>query len=425
MMSETERTLRIDALSHGRAAVARDEGKVVFVEGAAPGDLVRARLLRDHGSYSEAVVTDVLESGPARVTPPCPIVEQCGGCCWQHVSYEEQLRAKHAAVVDALTRVGGISSPPVEPVVPSPRVLGYRNRLRLRFDGGRLGFYRARTHSLVPIRECLIAEERIASALPAVEAFVATLETRVTRVEIASRGALPGLVLALNSSGRLRRADVHRIRDLLASADRTVRGIAMWGRGWRRDWGEVDGSESIEEGLWIDTRGATFGQVNSDANRLLVAAVLTATSPAPSDHVLDLYAGAGNFSLALARRCRRVLAVDSDARAVDIGRACAQRQDIRNVQFHAEPVEHFIARASQRAPDLLVVNPPRDGLGAAAESIARLGAPRLVYVSCNPSTLARDLKVLARAGYVLASARPLDLFPQTFHVETVCHARLT
>jgi tRNA/tmRNA/rRNA uracil-C5-methylase (TrmA/RlmC/RlmD family) len=274
MSDEHERTLRIDALSHGRAAVARDGGKVVFVEGAAPGDVVRARLRRDHGTYAEADVEEILDAGAARVEPPCPIVDACGGCCWQHVAYADQLHAKHRAVVDAFERIAGISEPPVAAVIASPHELGYRNRLKLRFDGGRLGFYRARTHSLVPIADCLIADARIREAHGAVEAFVAALETRVTRVEIASRGAMPGLVLALNSAGRLRRSDVHRVRDFLARGDHAVRGVAMWGRGWRRDWGDIDRSETIEDGLSIETRGASFGQVNSEANRLLVATVL-------------------------------------------------------------------------------------------------------------------------------------------------------
>jgi 23S rRNA (uracil1939-C5)-methyltransferase len=425
MRQAEDLTVRIDALSYGRAAVARTDGKVVFVEGAAPGDLARVRVRRDHDAYIEAELTEVLDPGACRVSAPCPIVDQCGGCCWQHVSYDEQLRWKRAAVIDALQRIGGIDAAPVRAVVPSPRALGYRNRLRLRFENGRLGFYQARTHSLVPIADCLIAEEPVRQALPAVERFVATLDTRVTRVEIASRGVLPGVVLAINSKGRLRRADSHRVEDFLRRRDHGVSGVAMWGRGWQRRWGDVRRREAVEEDLRIETQAASFGQVNSDANRLLVASVVQAAAPQAGDRVLDLYAGAGNFSLPLARRCRRVDAVEADARSAETGRECAAHHGIRNVEFHAEAVERFLARSCERSPDLVIVNPPRDGLTATTKAIARLGAPRLVYVSCNPATLARDMRELVAAGYELQSVTPVDLFPHTFHVESVCHARLT
>jgi len=425
MHDDGELTVRVEALSYGRMGVARHQGKVVFVEGAAPGDLARVRVRTEHDTYCEADVVDVLEPGAARVAPPCPIVEQCGGCCWQHVAYSEQLRAKRTAVADALTRIAGIPEPPVRAVVPSPRELGYRNRLRLRFDGGRLGFYRARTHSLVPIADCLIADDRVRAALPEVERFVATLETRVTRVEIASRGSLPGVVLALNSGGRLRRADTHRIHDYLARADHSVAGVMMWGRGWRREWGDVTRVETAADDIAIETRGASFGQVNTAANTLLVAAVLEAAAASASDHVLDLYAGTGNFSLPLARRALRVDAVEFDAHAAKAARACALRHHITNVEFHAATVEQHLARRDTGRVDVVVANPPREGLGATAHAIARLGAPRFVYVSCNPATLARDLKIFTQAGYALHDVAPFDLFPHTFHVETVCDARLT
>jgi 23S rRNA (uracil1939-C5)-methyltransferase len=425
MHEDGELTVRVEALSYGRMGVARHDGKVVFVEGAAPGELARVRVRADHDTYSEADLVDVLEPSAARVAAPCPIVEQCGGCCWQHVSYPEQLRAKRTAVVDALTRIAGIHDPEVKPVVPSPSEFGYRNRLRLRFDHGRLGFYRARSHALVPIADCLIADDRVRVALPEVERFVATLETRVTRVEIASRGSLPGLVLALNSGGRLHRSDTHRVHALLGRADQPVRGVTMWGRGWRREWGDVTRRERVDDDVEIETRGASFGQVNTAANTLLVAAVLEAAGAGASDRVLDLYAGAGNFSLPLARRAARVEAVESDVHATNAARACAVRHKITNVDFHAETVQRHLERRGTERVDVVVANPPREGLGDTAHAIARLGAPRFVYVSCNPATLARDLKIFTHVGYALHDVAPFDLFPHTFHVETVCYARLT
>jgi 23S rRNA (uracil1939-C5)-methyltransferase len=417
--------LTIGPLAYGRSAVARAGGKVLFIEGVAPGDRARVRQVRDHGSYAEAELVELIEAGPARVEPPCPIVSTCGGCCWQHVSYAEQLQAKRTAVIDALQRIGGFEDPPVAPVVPSPNLFGYRNRLRLRFDGGRLGFYRARTHALVPVDDCIIADDRVRGALRAAEQLVAGLDTHATRVEIASRGMLPGVIVAINSSGRLRPADGHRIRAFLERPDHTVQGVLMWGRGWKRQWGDVRRRFEIEAPLTVETLGASFGQVNTEANRLLVQAVLDTTAADARDTVLDLYAGAGNYSLPLAMRCKRVVAVEADADAVAAGGENARHAGLRNVEFHAQRVETFLENGPHVTPDIVVVNPPRDGLGVNAAAIARMRVPRLVYVSCNPTTLARDVKTFAAAGYALHDVKPFDLFPHTFHVEVVCHARLT
>ncbi|MHC4452951.1 MAG: 23S rRNA (uracil(1939)-C(5))-methyltransferase RlmD [Planctomycetota bacterium] len=426
--------LDIDALSYGRAGVGRtDEGKVVFVEGAAPGDRVRVMIERDRGTYAEARIDEILVAGATRVDPPCPLVDRCGGCPWQHVDYDQQLAAKRQSVVDALERIAGIDSPNVDPVVPSPDTLAYRNRLKLRFDSGRLGFYSARTHSLVPIDDCIVAEPIVSEALETVRDLAASLSTHVLRVEIASRGQLSGVVVALNSEGRLRRADVHRVREFLALPGNPVRGVVMWGRGWRRSWGDTRRRHTTAGGLTAETTGTAFGQVNTGANRLLVDKLLAAVKPRKSDTLLDLYAGAGNFTLPLAAHVRQVIAVESDRDSIEAGRRSCEYHGITNAVFFESRVESFLAaeaggrtaRALRRSPDIIVANPPRNGLGEAAASIARLRAPRFVYVSCNPTTLARDLRIFVDAGYRLSSVAPVDLFPHTFHVETVCHALLT
>lgn len=426
--------LDIDALSYGRAAVGRTvDGKVVFVEGAAPGDRVRVTIQRDRGTYAEARIDEILIAGAARVDPPCPVVDRCGGCPWQHIDYDRQLIAKRQSVVDAIERIAGIASPNVEPAIASPTTLGYRNRLKLRFDAGRLGFYSARTHSLVPIDDCIVAEPVVREALEAVRELAASLSTRVLRVEIASRGKLAGVVVALNSEGRLRRADVHRVREFLAVPGNLVRGVVMWGRGWRRSWGDTRRRYTTAGGLTAETTGTAFGQVNTQANHLLVEQVLAAVRPRSTDTLLDLYAGAGNFTLPLAAHVRQVVAVESDRDSIEAGRRSCDYHGITNAVFFEVRVESFlaagtaggVAKALRRSPDVVVANPPRSGLGQAAASIARLRAPRLVYVSCNPTTLARDLRIFADSGYRLNSATPVDLFPHTFHIETVCHAQLT
>ncbi len=437
--------LEAGPLAYGRSAVCRHQGRVVFVERVAPGDRLRAEVTALHTSYAEARLLELLEAGTARVEAPCPIVEECGGCPWQHVAYDEQCKAKEAALRDCLTRIAGISDPPVSPIIASPQTEEYRNRIKLRFDGRKLGFYRAQTHSVVEVDNCLIAEPRLRSALLTAATFARALDTQITRLEIVSRGKSDGVFFAVNSRGRLKPADAARAKELIADRAKDVRGVTMWGRGWRRSWGETDrrtvlrgatltgADPSTAADLGIDSAGSAFGQINTRANEILVREVQRALDLDPGDTLLELYAGSGNFSLPIAAACRKVRAIETDVAACEAGRQAAARHGIRNVAFTAEraeeTLERLVAKAgtpgAERMPDAVLVDPPRNGLGKCAAAIARLGAPKVVYVSCNPATLARDIKVLRASGYELQSACPIDLFPHTFHVEAVCTLKLT
>ena len=414
----------VESLAYGGSAIARHEGRVVFVAGAAPGDSLRVRVTADHGSYVEAEIREILSKGAARVVPPCPIVADCGGCPWQHVDYRCQLDAKRTAVVEALRRIAGLTDAPVDPIVASAEPFGYRNRLSLRFEGGRIGFYQSRTNRLVAVPDCLLAEPEVRRALPEVERFLASLGTRVTRVEIASRGLLPGVTVAVQSAGRLRHGDTLAARNLVDDRDSSVRGLVMHGRGWQRSWGDPRRRYEVAPGIVVDLPGASFGQVNTRANLDLVQIVVERTTATPPSRLVELYAGGGNFSFAIAARAGRVLAVDEDANAVEAGRAAARAMGIRNLRFAAARAGQWLASAGE-TPDVLLLDPPRSGLGDSATAAAGLAAPRVVYVSCNPSTLARDLRAFVAAGYRLENVAPIDLFPQTFHVETVCTLELT
>lgn len=426
-MEESKRLdLEVESLTYGRAGIARIDGKVVFIEGTAPGDKIRATVSHDHGSYLQAELDEIVSPGDARIDAPCPIVDTCGGCPWQHIDYPAQLEAKQRNVIDALERIGGFKNPPVAKVVPSPKTFGYRNRLKLRFDHGRLGFYSAHSHQLVPVTDCMIAEERVREALPEVEKFAAGLATRPVRVEVAERGTQSGIVVAVNCEGRLRKADAHRVKEVLADSTSAIRGVVMWGRGWRREWGNTKRvHRAASTDVTIATRGAGFGQVNSSANRALVERVTEAVGSMTGKSLLDLYAGAGNFTLPLARTAGRVLAIESDASSVEAGMESATRAGLANVEFEQLTVEAYLAGRRREKFDRVLVNPPRSGLRANTAAIAQLGAPVLVYVSCNPTTLARDLAVAAQHGYALTDVMPVDLFPHTFHVETVCRTQLT
>jgi len=419
-----ELDVSIESLAYGGSAVARHDGKVLFIPGSVPGERVRVRVTAEHDSWAEAEVVRILEKGASRVDPPCPIVGECGGCPWQHVDYAGQLEAKEQAVVEAMRRIAGLVEVPIEPIVASPDNFGYRNRLSLRFEGGKIGFYQARTKRLVPAPDCLLAEDDVRRALPAVERFLASLTTRVMRVEIASRGLLPGVSVAVQSAGRLRHGDTLAAHAVVEDRLSGIRGLVMHGRGWKRAWGDPRRRFEVAPGVAVDFPGASFGQVNTRANLDLVRMVVARCTETPPAKLVELYAGAGNFSFAVAQRSGRVLAVDEDEGAVEAGRLAAKAAGLRNLRFAAARAEVWLAE-NKDPVNVLLVDPPRSGLAGAAQAAAALAAPRVVYVSCNPSTLARDVRVFAESGYRVLSVAPIDLFPQTFHVETVCTLELT
>ena len=417
--------LEVTALAYEGAAVARQDGRVVFVDGGAPGDRVLAEILHQRKNLAEARVVEVLRPGPHRIQPPCPVADRCGGCDWQHVEYTAQLEAKQTIVRDTRERSAKIRDTEVAAVSPSPAVYGYRNRIRLHVDERRLCYYERRSRRAVVVTDCLIAEGRIRATLPRVAALVRSLATSVREVEIAGRGELSGVVLSLECGGRLHGTDVRRVLDVIDDRSSGIAGVTMFGPRWHRVWGDM--RRRLDAGaptVAIELIDTAFGQVNTAANSALVQKVLDCAALQGAEQVWDLYAGAGNLSLPLARAAGDVVAVERDVAAMAAARAAAAEHGIGNVTFHAVAVEDYLARAAD-VPDLIVLNPPRTGVGDHARRIAERRAPRVVYVSCNPPTLARDAAVFAAHGYRLKRAHPIDLFPQTCRVETVCELLLT
>lgn len=417
--------LDVTALAYEGGSIARQEGRVVFVDGGAPGDRVLAEIVRQRKTLSEARVVEVLRPGPSRVPAPCPVAARCGGCDWQHVEYSAQLDAKQQIVRDALERTAKIFDAEVWPVTPSPATLGYRNRIRLHVDDRRLCYYERKTRHAVAVTDCIIAEDRVRAALPLIAQLVRSLASSVREVEIASRGELPGVVVSLGCSGRLHGTDVRRVLAAIGEPAGAIAGITMFGPRWHRVWGDMRRRLSAgEPTIAIDLIDTAFGQVNTAANRALVQRVLDCAGLRGNEQVWDLFAGAGNLSLPLARTAGQVVAVERDAAAMAAARAAAAEHGIVNISFHAVPVEEYLARSSS-VPDLIVLNPPRAGIGDHARRIAEHRAPRVIYVSCDPPTLARDAAAFTSLGYHLRRAHPIDLFPQTCRVETVCELVLT
>jgi len=393
-----------------------------------PGDEVEVSLNEEKKTYASGDVVALRRPSPQRRHPPCPYVQRCGGCPWQQVTYAEQLRAKETLVREHLRRIGGLTDPPVLPIVPSPQEWHYRHRIRLRAEHNtRLGFSQARSHELVEIESCSIAGENVADDLRTARAWLTSLHTPVQQVELVTGESPQRLVLVGTAPEKFQAEDDTGCRRFLRIHP-NIAGLVLSGRGWQRTWGDSRISFNLGiEGLTLEVSPGTFTPVNLAGNQALIAALLRLSELQKEQRVIELYCGAGNLSLPLARQVRELIGIEQDPNAVTDARANAARAGITNLRFicaSAAAGVHALLRSQVRG-DVVILDPPRTGAADVIDAVPRLGAQKVVYVSCDPTTLARDLRRLQRYGYHTQVLQPLDLFPHTFHIETIAISILT
>jgi 23S rRNA (uracil1939-C5)-methyltransferase len=439
-----ELELQIDSLAYGGNGVGRLNGFVVFVRGALPGDRVRAKVTKVKRGFAEAAAGDVLEPSPHRVDAPCPHFGVCGGCRFQHLVYEEQIAAKEQQVRDALARIGRVAEPPVEPIVPAASLYHYRNKLEYSFtasdEGVALGFHRAgRWDEVIALEVCLLTTEVGNAIRDAVrdwareerlEPYDQATGEGYLRHLVVREGRNTGQVLVVLVTAPGERFETGYFVDVLRRFPE-VRSI-HWAINdtpaertslpTRLLWGE----EAIEEellGLRVRIRPNAFLQTNTEMAERLYELAREYAALTGAENVFDLYCGTGTIGLSLAAQAGAVWGVEISEEAVACAIENAELNGIENAHFFAGNVGQSIDELVEKAgtPDLVVVDPPRAGLaGKALRRLGRIGAPRIVYVSCNPTTLASDVKVLHEDfGYELLRCRPVDMFPHTPHVESV------
>jgi 23S rRNA (uracil1939-C5)-methyltransferase len=414
-------TLEIDSLSYGPYGIGRLDGKAVMVPKTVPGDRVTARIVEAKPRYAIGEVLLVLTPSVARHTPPCPIVNECGGCPWQHIRYDAQLKAKQQNVENALRRIGRLDGFELRPIIPSPQEYRYRRRMRLQCDRtGKLGYFRPASHEVIEIDDCLIADGKLTGFIAPLRRWVHELDTPVEFVEIVTGDEAGQIVVVGKSGGEFIARDAaacDRLRDEAGG----ISGLVLHGPNWRKTWGRTAISLVVEDGLQLRVDADVFTQVNALGNRKILGELLAAGEFQGRDRVLELYGGAGNFTVSIARRVAEVVTVEGSRQAIQNGKLSAQRNGLENIRWVCSAVPAALSRLNQRREKFtkLILDPPRAGAKGLEGELASLGAERLLYISCDPATLARDLGTLADRGYRLRMVQAIDLFPHSFHVETL------
>ena len=434
-----ELELSVDALAYGGAGVARHDGYVVFVQGAVPGDRVRARLTKRKRAYGEARLVELLEPSPDRIEPRAPHP----GAPWQVLPYERQLAEKESQVRDAPVRIGGFEEPPLEPIVPAVEPWHYRNKLEYSFgdegSGLVLGFHRpGRWNEIDDVSEDVLASVRVNSVRETVKAWC-----RAQGLSGYDRRAGSGLLRNLvvregRRNGQLQARIVTSEGDFRAAELAEV--VEATGVLWTRTSGVAEttregetvllaGSPAIDEELTVAGERLRFRispdaffQTNTEMAERLYGTAVEFAGLSGRERVYDLFSGIGTIALALAPAAGEVWGIELVEPAVADALENARLNGIDNARFYAGDVRTALRPLREEAgpPDVLLVDPPRAGLSQkVVRRMLETGARRIVYVSCNPTTLAPNARRLADGGYALERVRPVDMFPQTPHIECV------
>jgi 23S rRNA (uracil1939-C5)-methyltransferase len=424
----------IDKLAFGGNGVCRIDGKVCFVPLSCPGDEVRLAVTSEKRSYLMARITEIITPSPLRVTPPCPLFGMCGGCNWQHIAYSHQLAAKRNIHAETLWRGSRVEGERVGEAIASQQEYGYRNRVQFKLhagDGGlQIGFFRNGTHCVEDAAQgCRISLPVINGALSRLRSVLAAFPepTAIPRINIEC-GALEA-VATINYIGKNHDAVARFFRErfselaplsgifLKTGRKSTMQNLCGDGYLAYPMPAAVSGSPSVT----LTFRPGGFSQVNSAQNLAILGLVRRMAAFGGHEHLLDLYCGNGNFSLPLAQCVASVTGVEEYGDSISAAQDNCRLNGVTNAEYVCADAAGGVARlaAAGRRFHTIILDPPRTGAADAIPGICRLDPDRIIYISCDSSTLARDCGLLAGHGYCVAESVPLDMFPQTFHLESV------
>ncbi|WP_457677812.1 class I SAM-dependent RNA methyltransferase [Thermovibrio sp.] len=421
--------LRIEKLVYGGKGLGRLNGKTVFIPQVAPGDLVLAQEIANKSGYIEAKPLKILERGKGRVRPKCPYFGRCGGCDWQHVGYKEQVKAKRLIVEENLQKIGKIRKPNIAEVIPSPSPWNYRNRAQIKVKGGKVGFFAKGSHFVVEVERCPLLKENLEGIFPKLKELLKLLPTQPSEFHLYSSSVKDEVLLKIVYAERFKKFElpVEKVKEVLG-VNLVGYGIYKVGREGYPERIKFFGRDFVYEKVGkfkFRVSADSFFQVNRFQVGNLIDRATRVAMEAQYMLAGDLYCGVGTLTIPVGRYVHRAFGIESNFYAVSDALYNKDINGLRNVQFFCRETEEGLKIIKEYSPDLIVVDPPRSGLnGKIIKSLAMLPRLRkLVYVSCNPSTLARDIATFHQFGINMEKAIVLDMFPQTFHVETVAVLR--
>jgi 23S rRNA (uracil1939-C5)-methyltransferase len=426
----------IENLAFGGFGVGSFEGVKLFIPYTIPGERLSFRIVQSRRRYAWAEVVEVLDPSPGRTHPPCPYFGRCGGCQWQHMEDSLQVFWKEGVFRDVLFRIGAIKGDRIKPLIPSPEFYGYRNRVTLKIKEETLGFLSERSHNLVRIDHCLLAFSQINEVLADLQGKLSFLPPG--ELEMAASPYESGIMIWARFETEIGDKNRERLKEIVRGVG-LIKWLSLSASGETREISLSSGPEK-ERGLAFRLEPSVlkpvplnliffpgvFIQVNWKQNeRLLESLLNTVNGLGKGLRILELYAGAGNFTAPLAASGHSVVAVEQSKRAVVNARFNLARNNLDGVTLIRRSAERALQEMEARREEfqVLVADPPRAGLKREISTLIRLKVPYLLYISCDPATLGRDLKVLVNAGYDVEYVQPLDFFPQTYHVESITFLR--
>ena len=423
----------IEKLAFGGNGVCRINGKVCFVPFSSPGDEVRLAITSEKRSYCIAHIEELLTASPFRMTPPCPLFGVCGGCSWQHIEYREQLAAKRQILAETLWRGARVDSDLVQTTIPSPSHVGYRSRVQFKLHhskdtGLAVGFYRTGSHRVVDAGAgCPILLPVLNDALSRFRSVLGACPDVRSIPKINIDCADDGVIAVVHYTGRdrsavtkfltSRRSDLLPVTGMYLQSDRMKPLMKVYGVD------ELTYSLSASGGpqCRMTYKAGGFAQVNRAQNQKMLDIVSHYAVFTGNEHVLDLYCGNGNLSLPLASQVVQITGIEEFAGSIASAKSNCLKNGIQNATFvcaDAAGGTRLLA-ANGRAFDTVILDPPRTGAAESIPEICRLNPATIIYISCDPSTLARDCGLLAGQGYQVVSSVPIDMFPHTYHIESV------
>ncbi len=427
--------LTIEKMAYGGFGFGYLNRKSCFVPFTTIGDKAYIEITDEKRSYLNGKLCKIIEAGPARINPLCPVFGKCGGCNWQHIEYDNQLLFKQNIFNELLWRIGGVKPELILPIVASPRSFGYRSRAQFKVRAINnllnIGFYQAGTHKIIPLPDtCAILTPSINSSLPEIRHILSKIPDSNKIPQIDVMAGIDDEVIVVfhyigNKLSRLTDIILHKI-----TTSSKVKGIYIQ-QGRKNTLVNIFGSKEIHYPVVgcvhskLKSSAGGFTQINYNQNINIINSVCEWAELDGTKSILDLYCGNGNFSIPLSFGSARLIGIEEYSPSIIDAINNSENQGIKNIQFHVSKVVEALCKLVTENDkfDLVVLDPPRIGAADSIEKIARLNPENIIYVSCDPSTLARDIKIFCKYGYTVIKTRPYDMFPQTYHLESITHLK--